>query len=189
VPKSQSSCEGIFELETFTKPKRLLENQHYHNQRQKSLCRLTDDMIDAPIVKVINALNKISHCFSLQCCYGHFLYSGQNNPHNLHPLPMTDTISKVEYKIAYVAFCIENTLKGRSLLKTLQGIPVIDPENIQFCSASWFWERQVNSYVLQVEPSRFKDKDKAIFSYNEALNIEKTRNEFFTKLEELFFQQ
>ena len=78
---------------------------------------------------------------------------------------------------------IVNVIRG--LLEKLQTITSIDPENIQYCSARWFWRRQVNSYVLQVEPDRFKHKDKAILDYKEALYIENLRGEFFRKLEEL----
>lgn len=38
----------------------------------------------------------------------------------------------MEYRIAYIAFCIENNLLGRELLESLKEITVIDPENIQF---------------------------------------------------------
>ena len=71
------------------------------------------------------------------------------------------------------------------MAEALQEITAIDPENIQFCSAEWFWERQINSYALQVEPDRFKHKDKAIIEYKESLYIEKIRNEFFLRLDEL----
>jgi hypothetical protein len=71
----------------------------------------------------------------------------------------------------------------------LQKITAVDPENIQFCSARWFWGRQVNSYALQVEPDRFKHQDKAVLDYKEALYIENLRNEFFLKLERLLQDQ
>ncbi|MEN8231039.1 MAG: hypothetical protein ABFS38_22985 [Bacteroidota bacterium] len=172
-------------METFAEPKELVENSHYRKERIQSLGDLTDNMIDAPIVDLINAINRIPSCFTLQCCYGHFLYNGQNDQNNLDPLPNTNTISRVEYRIAYIAFCIENNIMGRELLKTLKEVSSIDPDNIQFCSADWFWARQVNSYALQVEPSRFKDKDKVILSYREALKIQKIRNEFFIKLKSI----
>jgi len=172
-------------LETYADPKELVPNSHYQEQRTQSLDGLTDNMIDAPVIDLINAVNRIPCCFTLQCCYGHFLYNGQKDQHNLAPLPITNTISRVEYRIAYIAFCIENNLMGRRLLKTLQEVSAIDPDNIQFCSADWFWARQVNSYALQVEPGRFKDKDKVILSYKEALNIENIRNKFFKKLKEI----
>jgi len=172
-------------METFTEPKELMENQYYQDQRQKSLADLSDGMIDAPIIKLINAFNKLPYCFTLQSCFGHFIYSGQNDPHNLQPLPITDTIARVEYRIAYICFCIENSTFGRRLLEALKAITAIDLENIQFCCAEWFWKRQVNSYALQVEPNRFKNKDTAILDYREALHIENVRNKFFVQLQEL----
>ena len=172
-------------METFTELKELAENPHYQAQKQKILFDLTDDMIDMPIIDLINGFNKLPHCFTLQSCYGHFIYNGQKDPRNLEALPVTDTITRVEYRIAYIAFCIKNSASGRLLAEALQEITAIDPENIQFCSAEWFWERQINSYALQVEPDRFKHKDKAIIEYKESLYIEKIRNEFFLRLDEL----
>jgi hypothetical protein len=172
-------------LETFIEPKELAENPHYPVQRQECLCNLTDDMIDEPIIDLINGLNKLPYCFTLQSCYGHFVCSGQKQLHHLEPLPGKETITHVEYRIAYIAFCIENSSSGRELLETLKEITAIDPENVQFCCAEWFWERQVNSYALQVEPDRFKRKDTAMLDYREALYIETLRNTFFIRLEKL----
>jgi hypothetical protein len=104
---------GVEKLETFTELKELVENPHYQVQRQKSLCDLTDDMIDVPIIDLINGFNKQSYCFTLQSCYGHFVYNGQKDYHNLKPLPVKDTITKVEYRIAYIALCIENKSSGK----------------------------------------------------------------------------
>ncbi|MBN2516082.1 MAG: hypothetical protein JXC33_08625 [Deltaproteobacteria bacterium] len=176
-------------METFTKTKELVENPHYQEQRRKSLCGLTDEMIDAPIIELINDFNKLHYCFTLQSCYGHFVYNGQQDPHNLESLPVTDAIAKVEYRIAYICFCIENSASGRGLFEALNEITVIDPKNVQFCCAEWFWKRQVNSYALQVQPDRFKHKDKTILNYREALHIEKIRNEFFVRLEDLLRKQ
>ena len=84
---------------------------------------------------------------------------------------------------------MESSDLGRMLFGALKEITVIDPENIQFCCAEWFWKRQVNSYALQVEPDRFKFEDKAILDYKEALSIEKIRDEFFVRLKELLQKQ
>lgn len=78
-------------METFTELKALVENPHYQVQRQKSLVGLHDGMIDKPIIALIKALNKLPYCFTLQCCYGHFIYSGQNDPHNLESLPLSES--------------------------------------------------------------------------------------------------
>jgi hypothetical protein len=172
-------------LETFTVLKELVENPNYQTQKQKILCALTDDMIDMPIIGLINGFNKLPYCFTLQSCYGHFVYNGQKDSHNLEPLPVTEIIAKVEYRIAYIAFCIENSLMGKELFESLKEIETIDPENVQFCCAEWFWKKQFNSYALQVEPDRFKHKDMAILDYKEALHIEKIRSEFFICLYKL----
>jgi len=142
-------------------------------------------MIDAPIVQLVNGINQLPYCFTLQCCYGHFVYAGQDDPYNLELLPGTDIIARVQYRIAYIAFCIENSDLGRQLINALKEVALIDPENIQFCCAEWVWERQVNSYALQVEPDRLKDKDTAMLDYSEALKIEQIRNKFFVQLENL----
>ena len=173
-------------METFTESKKLVKNLRYQEQRQESLASLTDSIIDIPLIELIKDINNLPYCFTLQCCYGHFIYNSQNDTHNFDPLPNTDKIDRVEYRIAYISFCIEDSASGRSLIAALNRITDIDPDNIQFCSADWFWERQVNSYSLQVEPYRFKDKDKVILDYREALHIEKIRNEFFVQLKELF---
>jgi hypothetical protein len=172
-------------LETFTELKELVDNPHYQVQRHEILCDFTDDMIDMPIIDLINEFNKLAYCFTLQSCYGHFVHNGQKDSHNLEPLPVNDNIIKLEYRIAYIAFCIENSPLGRGLFEASKEIPAIDPENVQFCCAEWFWKKQVNSYVLQVEPDRFKRNDSAIVDFKEALHIEKIRNEFFIRLYEL----
>ena len=146
-------------------------------------------MIDSPIVDIIKGFNILPCCFTLQCCFGHFAYDGHMDPHNLDPLPESEQISRVEYRIAYIAYCIDNSKAGSMLLNDLKEITSIDPENIQFCSATWFWRRQVNSYALQVEPDRYKHKDKAILNYKEALYIENLRGKFFHELEKLLQEQ
>jgi hypothetical protein len=79
----------------------------------------------------------------------------------LEPLPVVGALAKVEYRIAYIAFCLENSDAGRTLFEALKGITAIDPD-------------------------RFKDEDTATIDGEEALYIEKIRNEFFAGIEELF---
>jgi hypothetical protein len=183
--RSESSQKGA-SVQTFAKPKELLENPHYKDQKQKSLTGLSDATIDAPILELINSINQASYCFTIQSCYGHFIYQGRSDPYNVEPLPVTDSQDNLKYKIAYVCLCIEDKEAGKGLLESLKDITAIDPQNVQFCCAEWFWQRQVNSYALQVQPERFKHKDSAILGYKEALRIEKIRDKFFTKLRQLF---
>lgn len=131
-------------METFTGLKELVENPYYRVQKQETLRNLTDDIIDKPIVDIINGFNKLPYCFTLQSCYGHFVYDGQTDTQNLDPLPSQGITSNIEYRIAYIAFCIENSIPGRELLELLKGITSVDPENVQFCCAECFRKRQVN---------------------------------------------
>ena len=94
-------------------------------------------------------------------------------------------ITTVEYRIAYVAVCIENSRLGKALLERLGKLPALDPAYIQFGCAEWFWTRQVNSYALQVEPQRFKEKDTCMVEYKEALHLEKIKQSFFIQLKQL----
>ena len=169
-------------VETFAPPKALVDHHGFKNDRDNALAGLKDHMIDAPIAGIIQSLNALPCCFTLQCCFGHFVTKGQSDEHNLKPLPIADDLERVQYRLAYFCVCIENSDDGRALLADLKQVPLIDPENIQLCSADWFWERQVNTYSLQVMPDRFKDRDSTLLDYTEALAIEKVRNRFFEQI-------
>ncbi len=174
-------------METLTNPKELVANPSYYEERKNCLAGLSDDMIDVPIRELVRNVNSLPQCFTLQGCYGHFVYEGQDDPHNLDSLPRTNVTGRVEWRIAYIVFCIENSDPGRKLVQGLERIPELSPESIQFCSAQWFWDRQVNSYALQVEPDRFKHLDAAMLDYKEALHIENVRNRFFKRLHKLIY--
>ena len=169
-------------METFTKHRDFIANPGYPEQRRKSLQGLEINTIDAPIAGIIGDITKLPYCFTLQSCYGHFLYPGRKDTRNMEPLPVSSNIKRVEYRIAYIAMCIQDSDQGRALLEDLRDIPAIDPAYIQFGCADWFWSTHPNSYVLQVEPERHKIKDRVTVDYTEALHIEKTRNEFFDAL-------
>ena len=173
-------------METYTEFKPLVKNPYFLQQREKVLNQLDFNAIDAPIKDIIKDFSTLPYCFTLQCCCGHFLYNNQKNPQNIEPLPNLDNISKVEYRIAYIALCIRNNQPGRMLFQKLKKIQSIDPKYVQFCCADWFWKRQVNSYALQVEPERYKTKDKITINFQEALHIENVRNEFFRRIEKIF---
>jgi hypothetical protein len=169
-------------LETFSELKSLIHNPRYHEQRRAFVDKLDMSTIDAPIVELIGSLSKLRYCFTLQSCYGHFLHERQRDPNNIELLPITETITVVDYRIAYIALCLQESESGRKLFDDLSKIPAIDPEYIQFGCAEWFWKRQVNSYALQVEPHRHMTKDKISVAYQEALHIEKIRGQFFRAL-------
>jgi len=178
--------KGGRSLETYTEPNKMVENLLFQEQRLKILSTLPETRIDEPMVEIVTAFNKLPYCFTLQCCYGHFVYKNDKRSYSTKPLSVMAPDSRVEYQIAYIAFCIENNPSGRSLFKSMEAIPGDDHQNIQFCGAEWFWERQVNSYALQVEPDRFKHKDSVTLDFEEALLIENVRNAFFVRLKELF---
>ena len=174
-------------MKTFTKLKAFVDDPHYYEKREESLCKLQISTIDAPIVEIIKDFAKLPYCFTLQSCYGHFIHKGQENPKNVEPLSLSDLdkSSSIEYRIAYIALCIQNNDLGKQLLQDLKKITKIDPEYIQFGSAEWFWRRQVNSYALQVEPERYKKEDRCRLSIQEALYVEKVRTQVFKELKNL----
>ncbi len=169
-------------METFIEALDLVANPDFHQQRENSLRTLKDAEIDPPLTNLMNDLSGLTCCFSLQSCYGHFLYPGQSDSHFIGPLPVIGEGVEIEYRIAYLALCIEDSDDGRDLKAQLRQIAQIAPSMIQFGSATWFWDRQINSYALQVEPDRFKDSDKAYIGYKEALEVEVARSQFFGAL-------
>jgi len=128
-------------METFTELKDFANNPHYHKQRQEALNKIDIDTIDTPIIPIIEGFSKLPYCFTLQSCYGHFLHQHQKNPKNIEPLPISESITRVEYRITYIALCLQNSESGRRLFHDLSKIPEIDPEYIQFGCAEWFWKR------------------------------------------------
>lgn len=172
-------------METFTALKRFRYNPHYQKQRRNCLLKPDIASIDAPIVDLVKGLSKLPCCFTLQSCFGHFLYGEQKDPRNTGPLSPLESKEPVEYRIAYIAFCLENSEMGKELFHDLEKVPDIDPVCIQFGCADWFWEQQVNSYVLQVEPERYKKEDSVFVDYQEALHIQDVRDRFYTRLNEL----
>lgn len=173
-------------VETFTEPRALVDNPRFARQRRKALKRLDLSTIDAPIVDLIRAFAEIPCCFTLQSCFGHFLFEGARDEYNLSPLPQQPPEPRtVEYRIAYIALCVEYSESGRDLIRDLQSITAVDPEYVQFGCPDWFWSKQVNSYALQVEPARFRHEDRCRSDYQEALHIERIRNWFFTELQRL----
>ena len=172
------------QLETFTTPKEFVKNPRYLQDRQNSLEALDVRAIDRPIVELVERYTLLPQCFTHQSCYGHFLYASGQDTHNLERLP-SRSIGTTTYRIAYMAFCLEDSPRGRSLHESLELVPRLDPDYVQFGSADWFLERYRNSYVLQVEPMRFKTEDQALIEHSEAIHVEKIRDLFFIRMWEL----
>lgn len=175
-------------METFNEPKEFAEDTEYPKNRKDTLEALDLDSIDEPIVDIVAGFATLPHCFTLQCCYGHFLCAPEENPHSLEPLPC-DYDGLVRYRIAYIAFCLENSMRGRSLRDSLSRVTAIDSGYIQFGSPDWFWKQRVNSYVLQVEPNGHQFKDEAVLEVAEALRTQRARNLFFNEIRELIAKE
>ncbi len=175
-------------METFTAARSPIENLFFDQKRKETLMSLELDNIDKPLLDMICRFNELAFSFTLQCCYGHFLYGLQKDEHNLSPLPEYDP-GNITYRIAYLAFCVKEDAAGLRFRDSLKKLQDIDRDFIQFGSSDWFWERCVNSYVLQVEPKRFKSLDTAQVSWKEALHIEKVKTLFFLEIQSLVFKQ
>lgn len=171
-------------METFSKDRGFIETSSFVHARQKSIAALDLSTIDSPIVDIIDGLAALPHCFTLQCCYGHFVCDSEQDTHNLERIPIGFSGS-VRYRIAYIAFCLENSDHGRSLRESLAQLVSVDPEYIQFGSPDWFWEQRANSYALQVEPEAHMFKDEAILMSSEAVHTQKVRDLFFEELRAL----
>ncbi len=171
-------------METFAKPRQLVENPKYKEERASALKKIPWEDIDSPIREVVEGFLKLECCFTLQACFGHFVYSKQAELDNLAILPAHD-IGTVTYRIAYIAFCLEDSVQGRSLLSQLAEVPLIDSDYVQFGSPGWFWDQHLNSFALQVEPVRFKNQDQVTIDYTEALQVQKIRDLFFSRLKHI----
>lgn len=108
---------------------------------------------------------------------------------NLDPLSKYPQInSPIAYRIAYMTWCIQNNDLGHILFNDLKAIVAIESAYIQFGSAEWFWERCVNSYILQIGPERSKDEDRSKVSREEGSILERVRVRFFKELEKVIFK-
>lgn len=171
-------------METFAQSRQFVVNPRYLRDRQAALAKLNLEDVDAPIREIVAGFAGLPHCFTLQSCYGHFVHAAQPQLDNLEPLPAHD-VGPVKYRIAYLAFCLENSPRGKRLRTALEYIPAIDSEYVQFGSPEWFWRRHLNSCALQVEPARFANKDEAVIDHHEALHVQRVRDRFFARLTEL----
>lgn len=171
-------------METFTEPREFVDDPGYHRARRAALEALNLELIDEPIRDLIEDFASIPQCFTLQSCYGHFLIDPGQDSHSLARLPREHD-GQVDYRIAYVAFCVENSHSGKAFRDSIEQVQRLNSEHVQFGSADWFWERHRNSFALQVEPVRFKDRDRVMIEHAEALRVEQIRDRFFGKLRAL----
>lgn len=117
-------------METYTAPRPLEDYPGFQSSRQLALHNLDVTLIDNPLVGLIKDLNKLPYLFTLQCCYGHFLTT---DGEELSDFDLLRTTSKVEYRLAYIAFCIENSPSGKQFVQQLKEIPLtVEQGVIQF---------------------------------------------------------
>jgi hypothetical protein len=177
-------------VETFTLARPLVEDPRYDVRRSRSLDELermlASNSIDTPIASLIDRMREIPYCFTLQSCSGHFVLGDGKDHHSVKELANANVEkTMVRYRIAYLAFCIQNSAPGRRLLEDLKAITDLDPDFIQFGGAGWFWRDCVNSYVLQVEPARYACEDSAEVGIGEAIRIEEARDRFYARVDDV----
>ncbi|OQX14038.1 MAG: hypothetical protein BWK76_15270 [Desulfobulbaceae bacterium A2] len=168
-------------MKTFTRPREFVENPRYAQERREAMTALDPASINEPLADIIAGFAALPHCFTLQSCYGHFLWLPGQDAHSLESVP-PDHAGPVRYRIAYIAFCLEHSTCGQALRDALADIPAVAPDFIQFGSADWFWERWLNSYTLQVEPAGQQHLDEAILNPAEALRCQEVRQLFCQRL-------
>jgi hypothetical protein len=171
-------------VETFTEAREFVGHPRFSLDRRDTLATLDPASVDEPIVDIVAGFASLPHCFTLQCCYGHFVCAPGQDPHSLERIPESH-VGLVKYRIAYIALCLEDSPQGRSLRRSLERVAAADPEYVQFGSADWFWERWVDSYVLQVEPVAHRFKDAATLEPAEARRTERVRDRFFDEIRAL----
>lgn len=169
-------------METFVPEKALLPDPGFLESRESALRALRSMEIEAPIQDIVHGFCALPCCYTLQSCFGHFPTSAQDDPHTLRTLSEASPNISYLYRIAYIAVCIDDCAEGRDLLTRLRRVPEADPEYIQFGCAEWFWEQQVNSFVLQVQPTNRLHLDSMPVSLDEALRIQTARDVFFDSL-------
>jgi len=177
-------------METFIRAKPMVEDLSFEVRRNDAASLLEKELsagnIDPPLIDLLRHISKIRHCYTLQSCYGHFVHDLQADDKNTEPIgKFKDSISRVHYRIAYLAFCIENSESGRRFHDDLKKVVEVDPEYMQFGSADWFWKQAPNSYVVQLEPERGMKLDSVWVDVEEALYIESLREKFFAEVKKV----
>ena len=171
-------------METYIPHRPFTAHPTFETDREAALRSLDPSAVDAPLKVLVHDINKRPYIFTLQCCHGHFV---AEDGRVLTNAGEGDEGESFVYRLAYLAVCIADSAAGRQVRDQLMALPArVDPENVQFGSATWFWDQWPNSYVVQVMPDRFKDLDKTEIGFEEALKLEKIRDAFFVALDELW---
>lgn len=171
-------------METFAPARPLVDVPRFIQRRNRVLSGLAPDELDAPVRTHVARLNARPCCFTLQCCWGHFVHGDQPDETGLAPPPDHD-VGDIDYRIAYLALAVDNDRDGIRLLDALATVVRVDPDNVQFGSPAWFWDRHPNAYALQVEPIRFSHLDHAIVGHREARRLAEVRDEVYEELDRI----
>ena len=170
-------------MQTFCSERPLQHDPGFEAAKARALESMDMAEIDEPIKDVIASLNKHPSCYTLQSCFGHFVSTEHPDDHNLSVVEESGSSDSPLYRISYLALCIRDNSDGRRFLSLLKRIPwEIDRDRIQFGCAEWFWNRCINSYVLQVQPKDRADVDSLTISVREVRLIQSARNHFWDTL-------
>jgi len=167
-------------MQTYMKARPVEDNDTFEAQRSDALAALDLSAMDEPMVSLVESLNRLPHCFTLQCCFGHFVAAGDTDTRTLAPPPPMGK-TPMEYRVAYVAICIRDDEHGRGLLDRIHELRDLDPKYIQVGSADWFWERQVNSYIIQVGPKRMRKHDAMTLDGKELRHVSHVRTQLWRR--------
>jgi hypothetical protein len=171
-------------METYIPYKTFTAHPTFEKDREIALHSLDPGAIDPPVRPLVKAINQHPEIFTLQCCHGHFV---TEDGRELSSPEEGSGSELLLYRLAYLAVCIADSEAGRRTRSLLMDLPgSVDPDNVQFGSATWFWDQWPNSYVVQVMPERYKDMDKVRIEYPEAREVEKIRDAFFEALGKLW---
>ena len=147
---------------------------------------LSNGSIDETTLDIVERFAQVPCCHMLQSCFGHFMKEFRVEDRNTKRVAeVRDLGTMLHYRIAYIAFCIQNSVKGRALLEETRAVALVNPDYIQFGSADWFWKICANSYVLQVSPLRNAYQDHFDVNLEETLRIEHARDRFFDGIREV----
>ena len=173
-------------MQTFTEPRQLETNPDFAAQREHALAHLDLEALDCPLVDLVQRISAVPWCFPVESCCGHYVIMDGENRRVYDQLPpLGGGANRVLYRVAYLALCVDDSPAGLDLLRDLRAVPSIAPEQVQFGCVDRFWDRQVNSFVLQVVPWAHRFVDDVLLSPAAAAEVEEARSWFFARLDDL----
>ena len=173
-------------MQAFTEPRAPVPNETFATQRARVLAELDLEGLDCPLRDLVARLAEVPCCFPVESCCGHFVILQGDERRIFDRLPpLTDDITSVLYRVAYLALCVDDSPAGRDLLRELRAVPSIAPERVQFGCVDHHWRRQVNTFVLQVVPWPHRVVDDVLLTPEEARDVEDARRWFFIRLDDL----